>query len=186
MSEPLHCVNHPSVETYLRCNKCGQPICTKCAVQTPVGYRCRQCINAQQRVFYADFHPTHYVIAAVVALPLGLVAGVLIPMLGWYAIVLGPLVGTGIAELAHLAVRRRRGKYTWLVVCACIVIGALPMLLLPLLGMAGLALLGGVGGDVGDVAGYALGGILGMLWPGVYLVTAVGAAYWRLRPGKRA
>ena len=37
MSDPLCCVNHPNKETYLRCNKCGQPICTKCAVGTPVG-----------------------------------------------------------------------------------------------------------------------------------------------------
>jgi len=185
MSEPLHCVNHPDVETYLRCNKCGKPICAKCAVRTPVGYRCKECINLQQQVFYADFRPIHYVVAAVVALPLSLAAGVIVPLLGWYAIILGPLAGTAIAEITRWAIRRRRGRYTWVIVCGSIVLGALPMLLLPLLGMAGLALLGGFGGDVGNIAGYALGGLMGLLWPGAYLVTAVGAAYWRLRPGKR-
>ena len=165
MSEPMHCANHPNVETYLRCNKCGKPICSKCAVRTPVGYRCRECVNAQQRVFYADFRPTDYVVAAVVSLPLALVAGWLIPNLSWYVIILGPLVGGGIAEVAHWAIRRRRGQYTWLVVCGCIVAGALPWLL----------------GRIG----FGGGGTLGVVWNVVYLAVAVGAAYARLRPGRR-
>ena len=73
MSEPMYCVNHPDVETYLRCNKCGRPICPKCAVRTPVGYRCRDCVQAHQQVFYAGFRPTYYLLVAAVALPLALV-----------------------------------------------------------------------------------------------------------------
>ena len=179
MTEPMHCVNHPSVETYLRCNKCGQPICPKCVVQTPVGYRCRDCVNAQQRVFYADFRPVHYLVAAAVALPLALVAGWLIPSLGWFAIFLGPLVGGAIANVAHWAIQRRHGRYTWLVVCGCIVAGALPKLLLSLLFLAGLMM------DSGGAVYYATGGLMGLLWAVVYLVTAVGAAYAWLRPGRR-
>jgi hypothetical protein len=179
MDDLLYCVNHPKVETRLRCNKCGQPICTKCAVPTPVGYRCRECVNAQQQVFYTGFRPSHYVIAAVVALPLSLVAGWLIPRLGWYVIFLGPVVGGGIAEAARWAIKRRRGPYTWLVVCGSIVVGALPTLLLSLLSFIGL--MAGVSG----AAGYLVGGIMRLLWVAVYLVTAVGAAYARLRVGKR-
>jgi hypothetical protein len=184
MSEALHCVNHPDVETYLRCNKCGQPICPKCAVRTPVGYRCKSCINAQQQVFYADFRSIHYMIAAVVALPLSFVAGMILPLLGWFVTILGPLAGVAIAEIVRWAIQRRRGRYTWVVVCGCIILGGLPMLLLPLIGLAGMALLGGLG-DVTGVAGQAMGGLFSMLWPGAYLVMATGAAYWRLRPGKR-
>ncbi len=165
MSEPIYCVNHPGVETYLRCNKCGKPICVKCAVQTPVGYRCRDCINTQQRVFYADFRPVHYLVAAVVTLPLALVAGWLVPSLGWYAIILGPLAGGGIAEVARWAIRQRHGQYTWLVVCGCIVVGVLPWLLMKI--------------------GYGASGLMGLVWDVVYLVTTVGAAYARLRPGRR-
>jgi hypothetical protein len=154
MSETLHCVNHPNVETYLRCNKCGRPICTKCAVRTPVGYRCKSCIDAHQEIFYADFRSIYYVVAGAVALLLSVPAGWLIPRLGWYAVILGPLAGMAIAEIVRWAIRRRRGKYTWVVVCGCIIVGSLPVLPLS-------------------------------LWYGVYLVTATGAAYWRLRPGKR-
>ena len=164
MSEVLCCVNHPNVETYLRCNKCGRPICVKCARRTPVGYRCRECINAQQRVFYAGFSPVYYLIAAAVAVPLALVAGWVIPRLGWFAIFLGPLVGGGIANAARWAMRRRRGPRTWLVVCGCIAMGAVPRLF-------GSLLFGG--------------GLLTALWSIVYLVTAVGAAYAALRPGRR-
>jgi hypothetical protein len=181
MPEALRCVNHPDVETYLRCNKCGQPICPKCAVQTPVGYRCRSCISAQQKVFFADFRPIYYVVAALVALPLSLVAGVLIPMTGWFTIFLGPVVGTGIAEVSRWAIRRRRGKYVWLIVCGSIVVGGL----LPVLGVVGLASLLWIIGGMGDVSNLALGGLFGLLWPIVYVVTATGAAYWRLWPGKR-
>jgi hypothetical protein len=178
MSETPHCVNHPKVETYLRCNKCNQPICMKCAVQTPVGYRCRNCINTQQQVFYTDFNPVHYLIAAAVALPLSLIAGWLIPSLGWYAIILGPLAGGGIAEAARWAIGRRRGPHIWLVVCGCIVVGTLPILFSLLLALAGSALV------LEDVS-YVPGGLMGLVWDIVYLVAAVGAAYARLRPGRR-
>jgi hypothetical protein len=179
MNEALQCVNHPKVETRLRCNKCSQPICSRCAVRTPVGYRCRDCVNAQQRVFYTGFRPSDYVIAGVVALPLSLVAGWLIPRLGWYAILLGPLVGGGIAEAARWATRRRRGKYTWLVVCGSIVFGALPLLIVSLLSLIGLLV-----GTPGVLA-YWVGGAMRLVWAGVYLLTATGAAYARLRTGRR-
>jgi len=177
MSEKLYCVNHPTVETLLRCNKCGRPVCAKCVALTPVGYRCKDCVRAQQRVFYTDFRPGHYLVAAVVALPLALVAGWLVPSLGWYAIILGPLAGVGLAEVVCWAIRRRRGQYTWLVVCACIVVGALPQLLLSLLSLLGPVL------DPANTLVYT-GGLMRLVWVIVYLVAATGAAYAVLRPGR--
>jgi len=163
MSGPMYCVNHPKVETYLRCNKCGDPICTRCAVQTPVGYRCPTCVSQQQRVFYTGFRPVYYLVAAAVALPLSFVAGWLVPI-GWlYAIILGPLAGGGIAEAARWAIRRRRGQYTWLVVCGCIVTGVLPWLLGSLITL----------------------NLMRLLWSLIYVVEAVGVAYLLLRPGRR-
>ncbi len=47
----LYCANHPSVPTSLRCNNCEKPICVQCAVLTPIGYRCKECIRGQQKKF---------------------------------------------------------------------------------------------------------------------------------------
>jgi hypothetical protein len=190
MTEPLYCANHPTAETYLRCNKCNQPICAKCAVQTAVGYRCKNCIKAQQKIFYADFRPIYYVIAAAVALPLSLIAAMLIPRIGWWlTFILSPAAGAGIAEVSRWAIRRRRGKYTWIVVCGCIILGGLLAIALSLFGMVLIALLsmfGGGMGNIGEIASLvAMGGLFDTLWVIVYVVMATGAAYWRLRPGKR-
>ena len=176
MSEPLYCVNHPNVETYLRCNKCGRPICAKCAVLTPVGYRCPDCIRAQQKVFYADFRTTHYLIALAVALTLSTLAGSLIHFLGWYALVLGPLIGSGIAAVTRWAVRYRRGEYLWLVVCGSIIVGLLPAASIDLVKWVTVMATWHI--SINNV-------LFRLLWDAVYAVLAVGAAYYRLRPGRR-
>ena len=42
-AQVMYCVNHPKSETLMRCSKCLEPICPKCAVRTPVGLRCPKC-----------------------------------------------------------------------------------------------------------------------------------------------
>ncbi len=171
MAEPLRCVNHPNVETYLRCARCGDPICPRCARQIEVGYICPACYNRQQKVFYTEFRPIYYLVAALVALPLGLIAGWIIPAAGWLAVLLGPLAGMGIAEAAHRAIRRRRGRYTWLVVSACILIGSLPWIINALLPVT-----------IAPITAASLtGSAWPLLWGIVYLITAIGSAVARLR-----
>lgn len=154
----LYCENHPQVETMLRCNRCGKPICTRCAVQTPVGYRCRECVGQQQAAFFTG-GAVDYVIGGAIALVLGGIASYLMTLLGawFFALILGPAIGIGIAEAVRLAVRRRRSRYLWLVVAGGIVVGALPALLL------------------------ALVSLWGLLTLGLFLLLAVGAASARLR-----
>jgi len=114
--QKLYCAYHPNVETVLRCNRCGKPICPQCAVLTEVGYRCPDCIRSQQSVFFnvrLSDYPVAIIVAGAVAglaaLPL-VQAGLLI------ALLLSPVVGGLIAELAHRAIGRRRGRYMWLAV----------------------------------------------------------------------
>jgi hypothetical protein len=141
--EVLYCANHPNVETVLRCNRCGKPICTRCAVQTPVGYRCRECVGQQQSIFYTG-GTLDYVIAGALALVLSGVASYLMTLLGawFFALILGPAAGIGIAEAVRFGVRRRRSRYLWLVVAAAMVVGALPALLLALVSLWRLITLG--------------------------------------------
>jgi hypothetical protein len=156
----MYCANHPNVETMLRCNRCGKPICTRCAVQTPVGYRCKECVGRQQAVFYTG-GMLDYAIGAAIALVLGGVAAFLMSRLGFwfFALILGAPIGIAIAEVVRLAVRRRRSKYLWLVVAGGMLVGALPALLLSLLGSS----------------------LWSLLSMGLYMVLALGAAAARLR-----
>jgi hypothetical protein len=141
--EELYCENHPNVRTMLRCNRCNKPICTRCAVQTPVGYRCKQCVGQQQAVFYTG-GVFDYVIGGGIGLVLGGIASYIVMMLGgwFFALILGPTIGIGIAEAVRFAVRRRRSKYLWAVVGGGILVGAMPSLLLALAGLWTLVSLG--------------------------------------------
>ena len=90
------CANHPDRPTALRCNKCAKPICPGCALHTPVGYRCPQCVRGQQAVFETA-HWYDYVTAAATALVLSGLAGVLLSRLGWLLIFLAPTAGGALA-----------------------------------------------------------------------------------------
>lgn len=150
----LFCEVHPERETSLRCNRCGRAMCTACAVRTPVGYRCKECVRDQQKGFYTAI-PTDYVIAAVIALILGGIGAAITSAIGFFylAFFISPVVGGVIGDVIHRAVKRRRGRYTWLVAAAFIVLGALP---------------------AGLLTGFGFG-----FW--IYLVMAPGAAIGRLR-----
>ena len=131
--EPLYCVNHPKTETRLRCNRCGNPICPKCVVQTPVGFRCKQCVKGQQAVFYSATS-LDYLIAVVIGLVASIIAAFIISAVGiFFAFFLAPLAGGVIAEVVRWATGRRRGRWVWLVVSACIMVGALVAAFGPLL-----------------------------------------------------
>lgn len=123
--EPLYCINHEHRETALRCNRCGAPICASCAVRTPVGFRCAECIRAQQSIFFTA-RWSDYPIAALIALLLAVPAAAVAGMVGWwFALIISPLAGGLIGAIVHRAIGRRRGRWMWLMVGACMVLGAL-------------------------------------------------------------
>jgi hypothetical protein len=128
----LYCAYHPGRETLLRCNRCGQPMCTECAVLTEVGYRCKQCVRQQQDIYF-NAHAADPVIAAVVSLVLGGLVGVLaylfLGILGFFSLILaffiGPAVGGGIAEVVRRSVGRRRARFLNIVAVVALVLGIL-------------------------------------------------------------
>lgn len=159
----LFCYRHPSRETGLRCAQCDRPICSKCAVHTPVGYRCPQCIREREDVFFTA-NALDYLLAGVVALILGLLGGFLVPRLGFFVIFVGPFAGTIIGRVAFRAARRHHGRWLPQLVAAMVVIGAL----LPILP----ALIGLVLGQVN---------LFRLLWPAIYIFMATGAAYYQVK-----
>ena len=181
LNEPiLYCANHPQTPTALRCNRCGKPVCTKCIVRTPVGYRCRECVRGQQQIFETAVW-SDYVIVAVVVAPLAGLAGFLATSLGFFVIFLAPVVGGLLAELVRLAVRRHRGRRLNWVALGAFVVGCLPLLLRPLLYVF-LGLLGGVDPNLGRATtGLLFSTGLSFVWLGVYVVLGAGALYARLR-----
>jgi hypothetical protein len=121
----LHCINHPQTETTLRCNSCGAPVCIRCVVRTPVGFRCRACISAQQAHFFTS-RWYDYFIASIISLALGVPAAVVAGMAGWwFALIISPIAGGIIGSVVHWAIRRRRGRWIWLMVGVSMAVGAL-------------------------------------------------------------
>lgn len=123
--EKTYCTVHPTVESGLKCNKCGRYMCTKCAVYTPVGYRCKQCVNQQQAGFFKAI-PTDYALAIAIAFGGGLVGGFILPKLFLFGVlILSFPVGIGIGEGVWRATKKRRGKYIPHALAGAILLGAL-------------------------------------------------------------
>ena len=118
VSNTLVCKNHSNTETLLRCNRCNEPICTKCAVQTAVGYRCQECIRGvQDKYFNAERwdNPIAFVVGFLVTIISAPIVGTLIGGFGFFgfmlAFVLGSGAGASLAQIIRRAVGRRRGRY---------------------------------------------------------------------------
>jgi hypothetical protein len=125
---PLSCANHPQVETYLRCRRCDKPICAKCAVHTATGYKCRECVRGQQKVFEtAAWHD--YLIALAVAVPLSYIGALISTVMFFLVIFTAPIAGTLIAEAVRAAVKRRRSQRLFQVAAAGVILGGLPLVL---------------------------------------------------------
>jgi uncharacterized membrane protein YoaK (UPF0700 family) len=102
----LVCKYHPRRETGLRCNKCGQPICTQCIVQTPVGARCKDCAQLkklpQYEVGFSLLAPS-----ALAGLGASLVGWYLASFVPFLRFFVGIFVGVAISEAMSRFAKRR-------------------------------------------------------------------------------
>ena len=160
----LYCYVHPNRETSLRCNNCERPICAQCAVRTPTGYRCRECVKGQQKVFNTS-EWYDYILGFVVASVLSGVAAFLVTLIGgigifgWFIIAAGaPTAAVVIAEGVRLVTGRRRSRPLFITIAVAIVLGALPVILFQLMSL----------------------NIFGIVFQVIYLVIAVPTVYARL------
>jgi hypothetical protein len=154
---PLYCANHPQTLTSLRCNHCEKPICPKCAVQTPTGYRCKECVRGQQKVFETTVW-YDYLVAFLIVSVMSFLGSLVAYKISWFVIFLAPLYGGIIAEIVRQAVRKRRSKTLNQVVLVAAILGALPGL-----GMTGFSL-----------------ALFPIIWEGVYVVMMISTLYYRL------
>lgn len=157
-STTQYCAYHPQVESTLRCNRCDKPICARCAVRTPTGYRCKECVRGQQKVFNtAQWYD--YPLGFIITLILAFIGSRLAGALGFFGLLLAPIAGVAIAEAVRFIIRRRRSKLLFQTIAVAAAFGSLPMLLVYLLG------------------GFNL---FGLLIQGFYLVTVTSSVYVRL------
>jgi hypothetical protein len=167
-SQPMYCYVHPQRETLLRCNRCERPICQSCAVLTPTGYRCKECVKGQQKIFdtarWWDY-PLAFLTAGVLSYLGSLAAG----LFGFFTILLAPVAGMIIAEGVRFVVHRRRSKLLPILSTLATVLGGL---IVPLATL------------IINVLAYGTGagsGVLGLLWPAVYAGLAASTVYYRLK-----
>ena len=167
----LTCYKHPQRETLLRCNRCGQPICTECSVLTPTGYRCKDCVRGQQKIFDSS-RSSDYFIGISIALVLSFAGSWLADILGFLTLFVAPVVGFLIAEAIRWTVKKRRSKLMFQLSAGAAALGGLPLLLLNL---GKVVLLLGAGGGLGSI--YFL---LPLLWVGLYIFLVASSVYYRL------
>ena len=168
---PQYCVFHPSVETNLRCNRCERPICTRCAVLTPTGYRCKECVRGQQKTFETA-QTIDYPLAIVIALILGFLGSLIASVMGFFTLFIAPVAGVVIAEAVRMVVRRRRSKRLFQLAAVAAAVGSLPLLLQKLLLLLLVSSGSGLGGGVGL--------LLPLVWQGVYTFMITSTVYYRL------
>lgn len=178
MTQPdtLYCYVHPNRPTTLRCNRCERPICADCAILTPTGYRCRECVRTQQKKFdTAEWYD--YIVAFITAgIGSAIASGLIVIVSGFFfgilVLFIAPGAGAVIGNLVLRFIKNRRSRALFMTSAVGMVAGALPALItvsLPVL----LGLLAGAG-----VRG--LGGLLPAIWEVVYLFMAVPAAYTQI------
>jgi len=168
----LYCVNHPQTETNLRCNRCERPICTRCAVLTPTGYRCKDCVRGQQKT-YETAQMWDYPLAFAIAAALSYVGSLVATVMGFFTIFLAPIAGVIVAEAVRAVVRRRRSRRLFQIATIGAAIGSLVIIIRQALILI-IALSGGGLGSAGMMALFPL------LWPAVYTFMVTSTVYYRL------
>jgi hypothetical protein len=169
MSEELtlYCVNHPQTETTLRCNRCENPICTRCAVRTPTGYRCKTCVRGQQKIFEtAEWYD--YPLALLVSGILAFLGSLIVPRLGFFTIFLAPIAGTIIAEIVRAILRRRRSTRLFRMTAIATALGSVPLMVLYL------------AETFSGMSGAGLFRLLPLLWQALYVFLVTSTMYYRL------
>ena len=164
INAPIYCANHPGVETSLRCNKCGKPICAKCAIRTPTGYRCKECVRGQLKIFdTAQWYD--YVLGFLTAGILGFLASLLallvsgLSFIGWILIIIGaPTAGVVIAEGVRLVIKKRRSRALFITIAAAVILGALPVIIFNVIAF----------------------NLFGLIFQGIFLFIATPVVYTRL------
>jgi hypothetical protein len=165
ISTATYCYVHPDRETSLRCKRCERYICTSCAVGTPTGYMCRECVNQHKKIFdtalwydYLTGFGTTFILSLIASGLLGFVAS----FIGFYMIFVSIAVAGGagvyLSNIALLVTGKRRSRWLFIACAAGVAAGAVPIALFL----------------------FFTGGMLSIIMLGIYAVVATSTVYARL------
>lgn len=166
-SPPLTCAIHPKRETRLRCNRCEQSICIKCAQLTPTGYRCPDCIRKQKKTF-VTVKWYDYLTGTLVAGILSFLGSLFSAPFGFYTIFVAPLVAMLVVAAVRKVIKNRRSPRLYWAVAASALLASMPLLFMDILSLL-------FQGEVG-----LLGMILPVIWRGVYSIIITTTVYYRI------
>jgi len=158
----------------LRCSKCGKPITPAEAIQTPVGYRCMDCVRQQQKVFDSS-KPLDYLWGFLIAAVISFLGSLLTSAIGFFTFLLAPAAGVAVAEVVRAVTGKRRGKRLFRIVVAGVILGGLPLIVTRLINFIAALSMGS----------FNLFGLLPIAYQVLYLFLAVPSAYYRLSGSRR-
>ena len=120
----MFCYRHPGRETYVRCGRCDRPICTKCAMQGPVGFRCKSCGTLANDPL-TSFRPSQIAAGFAVATGGGILLGLVSGYFGWFSIIIAFIGGGFLTEAVTRFTGFKRGPVMVAIVLGGIVVGSL-------------------------------------------------------------
>ena len=179
MTEALYCANHPNRETTLRCNRCEKPICTNCAVHTPTGYRCKECVNKRKKLFENALWYDYLFAFLVAAILSGIGSAIVSFISSWFfglmVLFFSPFAAIMIARGVQFVTRRRRSRSLFIIVAVGIIVGGLPSVI------ARIGMLLFIFSSPESYAGFSwFWSLLPLIWQIVYLIIATPAVYANL------
>lgn len=116
------CVCGSGIQTRLRCSRCGKPICPRCMVASPVGYRCPECSRTRRSVVYDPTVSGLFragLVGLVTAAAIGFFWGSY-PSWGFY---MSLLMGFGVAEAVAWGANYKRGRELQVIAIGMILLG---------------------------------------------------------------
>lgn len=106
MSKEKKCYYHPETTTRISCCECDKPLCTKCIIPTPIGYKCPDCLKEEQKEETETQNSTWFHTIFQSAL-----AGILLGFLWNFIKPYGMFLNWGCAYLIGFAISKSITKY---------------------------------------------------------------------------
>lgn len=170
----LTCYVHPNRETGLRCKICELLICASCAVRTPTGYSCKNCVRSHQKKFDTALW-YDYVVGFVLAAILSAVAAFIVTLIsgfffGLIILIAAPAAGRIIARILSAVLRRSRSRVLFNTISVGMVVGAIPAIISELISLILFM-------NFYGAKGFSIWSLLPVIWIIIYLFITVPIVY---------